>query len=180
MDNARHLYPWMSLDAVNRQLKKLKDIVTYGIIDEIIEKVLVESKLAVDEPSFTISKETVRSRVKRNDKLTKSSKGPSPLLGDIEPFLVEICKQKARMGQPMGMTEGLAMANSIIDGTDHHERMVNFKKGLRLSGDGLEKLGTCSWRLFRKRNKGVRCRYGRHASNKLQRVEHLPKEIEDV
>mmetsp|Transcript_25346 Transcript_25346/g.42114 ORF Transcript_25346/g.42114 Transcript_25346/m.42114 type:complete len:152 (+) Transcript_25346:481-936(+) len=56
---------------------------------------------------------------------SKSSKGAAPPLHNIEPYLVEVCKQKARMGQPMGMTEGLAMANSMIQGTEHQDALKN-------------------------------------------------------
>ena len=42
-------------------------------------------------------------------------KGAATTLVGVEPYIVELCKQKAHMGQPMDMTEGLAMADSIID-----------------------------------------------------------------
>ena len=64
---------------------------------------------------------------------------------------------KAQIGQPMGMTEGLAMINSMIEGTTHQVKMVNFKKRLKCKQDepGLATLGTCYWRNFWKRHSHV-------------------------
>ena len=56
------------------------------------------------------------------------------------------------MGQPMGMSEGLGMANSIIAGTCHELKMIRYKERLHLTGDALHKVGTCFWRNFRKRH----------------------------
>jgi hypothetical protein len=59
------------------------------------------------------------------------------------------------MGQPMGMSEGLGMANSIIAGTCHELKMIRYKERLHLTGDPLHKIGTCFWRNFGKRHASV-------------------------
>ena len=55
-----------------------------------ITTVLEDSGLKVDAPSFTIEKDTVRSRVKAQTDLTKSSCGIATPMDTVEPFLVEL------------------------------------------------------------------------------------------
>ena len=67
-------------------------------LQRVITTVLEESGLKVDAPSFTIAKDTVRSRVKAQTELTKSRCGIATLMASVEPLLVDSCLQKARMG----------------------------------------------------------------------------------
>ena len=69
----------------------------------------------MDAPSFTIAKDTVRSRVKAQTDLTKSSTGIATPMAAVEPLLVELYLQKAQMGQPLGIREGFCFANSLIE-----------------------------------------------------------------
>ena len=57
----------------------------------------------------------------------------------------------------MGMTEGLAMINSMTEGTTHQVKMVNLKKRLKCKQDepGLATLVTSYWCNFRKRHSHV-------------------------
>lgn len=119
------------------EAKKKGSRVKNGCVDQIIKEVLSEAKLDVDDPTFKIPRDTVIARVHRNRSLTNSTPGsPSPL-ALVEPYLVQICLQKALMGQPMGATEGLAMANSIIEDTIHQQKMIDWKIKSGLTGDSL-------------------------------------------
>ena len=130
---------------------------SHGSLERINRKVLADSNLAITEPDFVIPHNTVRSRVKHGADLTQSSLGLVYTLASVEPYLVSICMHKARIGQPMGMTDGIAMINSMIEGTTHQVKLVNFKKLLKCKQDepGLATLGTSYWRNFRKRHSHV-------------------------
>ena len=75
-------------------------MVKRGELQRVIATVLEESGLKVDAPSFTIAKDTVQYRVKAQTDLTKLSCGIATPMATVEPLLVELCLQKARMGQP--------------------------------------------------------------------------------
>ena len=57
-------------------------------LQRVITTVLEESGLEVDAPSFTIAKDTVRSRVKAQTDLTKSSTGIVTYMAAVEPLLI--------------------------------------------------------------------------------------------
>ena len=82
-------------------------VVNRGELQRVITTVLEESGLKVDDPSFTIAKDTVRSRVKAQTDLNKSSCGIATPMATVETLLVELCLQKARMGQSLGIREGI-------------------------------------------------------------------------
>ena len=130
-------------------------VVKRGELQRIITNVLEESGLKVDAPSFTIAKDTVRSRVKAQTDLTKSSCGIATPMATVEPLLVELCLQKARMGQPLGIREGLCFANSIIEGTVHEEAMVYLNKRLNIRESDVSTLGSKYWRNFRRRPEDI-------------------------
>ena len=82
-------------------------MVKRGELQRVITTVLEESGLKVDAPSFTIAKDTVRSCVKAQTDLTKSCTGIVSPMAAVEPLLVQLYLQKAQMGQPLGIIEGL-------------------------------------------------------------------------
>ena len=73
----------------------------------------------------------------------------------VEPLLVQLYPQKAHMGQPIGIIEGLCFANSIIEGTVHEEAMVAWKTQLKLSGSGVSTLVSKYWRNFKRRHDDI-------------------------
>ena len=119
-----------------RSEAKVKGIrLSHGSLESIIRKVLADSNLSITKPNFFIPHNNVRSRVKRGADLIKSSLGVFSPLASVEPYLVSICMHKAQIGQPMGMTEGISMINSMIKGTTHQVTMVNLKKRLKSKQD---------------------------------------------
>ena len=112
-------------------------MVKRGELQRVITTVLEESGLKVDAPSFTIAKDTIRSLVKAQTYLTKSSCGIATPMAAVEPLLVQLYLQKAHMGQPLGIREGIFVANSIIEGTVNEEAVVTWKTQLKICGSGV-------------------------------------------
>lgn len=82
-----------ALNAVTLKFNKLKQTakamgtkLMRGELDSLISTVLIESGLSLDDPSFTISKETVRSRLKGQTNLTKSVAGIESPMAPVEPL----------------------------------------------------------------------------------------------
>ena len=74
--------------------------------------------------SFSISPSTIRSRYKRNNLNPLTPQGtPSPMVA-VEPYLVEVILQLARMRCPINPTTGLYLANSLIEGTELAKNIV--------------------------------------------------------
>ena len=73
----------------------------------------------------------------------------------VEPLLVQLYLQKAQMGQPLGIREGLCFANSIIEVTVHEEAMVMLKTRLNIRGSDVSILGSKYWRNFKRRHEDI-------------------------
>ena len=101
------------------------------------------------------AKDTVRSRVKAQTDLTKSSTGIVTPMATVEPFLVQLYLQRAQMGQPLGIREGLCFENSLIEGTVHGDVVVAWKTRLKLSRSGVSTLGSKYWRNFKRRHENI-------------------------
>ena len=71
---------------------------------------------------------------------------------EIEPVLVELLIQHSRMGAPLGQTKGLLLANSLIDGTVHQQKLIKWQtQTLGMNGRAeLGRLRPSYWKLFRK------------------------------
>ncbi len=50
-------------------------------------------------------------------------RGPTSPLAPVEPLLVDLCIQRAHMGQPLLQSEGIMLVNSIIDGTIYQVKL---------------------------------------------------------
>jgi hypothetical protein len=67
-------------------------------------------------------------------------------MADIEPYAVSIIIQLANMRVPISSSQGLALCNSIIEGTRFQKQVVQFKElNCRTSSP---KLGPAYWRGF--------------------------------
>ena len=89
-------------------------MVKRGDLQRVITTVLEESGIKVDAPSFTIAKDTVRSRVKAQTDLTKSCTGIISPMAAVEPLLVQLYVQKAQMGQLLRIREGICFPNRLL------------------------------------------------------------------
>ena len=103
-----------------------------NVLDVIIPTTLRNSNLDKEAPEFLISHNTVRACITRHRDLSKSKTGTLSSMTAVEPFLVDLYLKKARMGQPMGMSEGLAFANSLIEGTELEEKVIQYKERFKI------------------------------------------------
>ena len=74
----------------------------------------------------------------------------------VEPYLVELIKKLADMRQPITSSQGLQLANSLINNKSTQKTVIEWKsKNCRAykTGDGKIELGEGYWRSFLKRNK---------------------------
>ncbi len=66
--------------------------------------------------------------MKRNKPVCANHSGtPSPM-ASIESHIVALMGQMAKLRQPLNVAEGLALANSLIEGTNWEEDLISFKK----------------------------------------------------
>lgn len=106
-----------------------------------------------------ISSFTVRSRAKRLRTNPLEPQGTvTPMLA-VEPFIVDIIAQLSRMRQPINVTTGLQLANSIIAGTPFQLELEAWKvqhnvHARRTNSDNpaRQQLGWGYWRGFMRRN----------------------------
>ncbi len=86
-----------------------------------LESIIARAKQMYDvEDHIRISKSTICSKCMRTCVQPPVQQGtPSPMLG-IEPHLVKLIIQLARMPCPFNVTSGLVLANSLIAGTPNN------------------------------------------------------------
>ena len=104
--------------------------VKYGLLDSIILDFSKHAKIDNcwnDVPY--ISKDTIRSRVKRGLGLKNvTNNGPDSPLVQLEPVLIKFIKAFNEIRLPLTRSAGLNLARKLIEGTELEERMIKFKK----------------------------------------------------
>jgi hypothetical protein len=83
-------------------------------LDELINKKSKEYKLT----DITICKSLIRQQVKRNKVICQPHSGIKTPMAPIEKYIVTLMEQMAKMQQPLNISEGLSLANSLIEGTE--------------------------------------------------------------
>ncbi len=48
-------------------------------------------------------------------------------MAPVEQYIVSLMHQMAKMRQPLNVSEGLSLANSLVEGTEWEEKIVEFK-----------------------------------------------------
>jgi hypothetical protein len=146
-------------DAANifSELKTMNKLPRGGL-KQIIERAKVENGLE-DEENWTISADSVRSRHRNNIKSSNGmvTRGPTSPLALVEPLPVELCIQRARMGQPLSQSLGILLVNSIIQGTVNQEKLRQFQIGsVKMTNDAgnLGYAGNAYCTACKERNKG--------------------------
>jgi hypothetical protein len=86
----------------------------HGTLATIIGK----AKALCDVEDFTIHPSIIRSRCKRNHINPVVSQGTTLPMAAVEPYLIAIILQLARMRSPINAAMSLHLANSLIQGTD--------------------------------------------------------------
>ena len=128
--------------------KSKKDRVSKGSLVQLIDD--VRRKRNIKEQ---ISPMAIRKRVYRNSLESHHMAGGqvSPLV-KIEPVIVSIIVQMARMRQCLNPSKGLLLVNSLISGTKIQKELIEWKKKNTPNCTGT--VGRGYWRKFMKRNKG--------------------------
>jgi len=144
------------------ELKKLhhnkssKKRLSKGSLKDIIA--MAKAKHGVDE-DVAILPQTVRKRVKRGS--TSGHVGQTSPMTVIEPYLVELILQLSNMRTPITASQGIQLANSLVQNTKYQKLILEWKSknchAYKLSmkcGKETEKvsLGLGYWRSFMKRN----------------------------
>ena len=134
-----------------RTYQKLKPGTTKKMIEEARKKYKVSTK---------VSAKTLMTRYSRN-KLEVKHRGTVSPMAPLEPAILEIAIQKGLMNQPLTVSEGLQLCNSLIKKGSSIERdVISFQQkrgqftltGSRTKNPGCL-LGAGYWYGFRKRNK---------------------------
>jgi hypothetical protein len=105
-----------------------------GLLKEVIEA--ARKKHCIPD-NIVISTATVRQRVKQNN--NKGHKGQTSPMIQVEPYLVELIKKLANMRQPITASQGLQLANSLINNKSTQKTVIEWKsKSCQAykSGDG--------------------------------------------
>jgi hypothetical protein len=72
--------------------------------------------------------------------------------------VVDLCIQRACMGQPLSQSEAILLVNSIINGTIHQAKLHQYQIDiLKMSSDtgNIGIAGSAYWRNFKERNKDI-------------------------
>ena len=117
---------------------------------------MAKAKHGVDE-DVAILPQTVRKRVKRGS--TSGHVGQTSPMTVIEPYLVELILQLSNMRTPITASQGIQLANSLVQNTKYQKLILEWKSknchAYKLSmkgGKETEKvsLGLGYWRSFMK------------------------------
>jgi hypothetical protein len=103
-------------EQVGSSSARLKD----GTLATIIEK----AKALYNVENCTINFSTIRSRCKRNHINPVVSQGTVSPMVAVEPYLIAVILQLARMRSPINATMGLHLANSMIQGMDIEKAII--------------------------------------------------------
>ena len=120
---------------------------TVGTLEKIINEVREEQDI-----SQKISCETIRSRIKRKN-ITGSNQGTYSPITEAKKYIAETIIQIAKIKTPLSVSACIQLANSMISGTTHQRKLVEFMKRRHL--DQTSGLGTAWFRGFIKRNPAV-------------------------
>mmetsp|Transcript_49093 Transcript_49093/g.72938 ORF Transcript_49093/g.72938 Transcript_49093/m.72938 type:complete len:297 (-) Transcript_49093:74-964(-) len=133
--------------------KRVVERMKKGRLDEIIEEVKKNRGLT----SSTISKKMIRSRAEKGNTTVLHPPGWETPLSSIEPKLVAAIRDLRRIGKCLTVSQGLLLANSILEGTEAQKKLIEYKKRINptASEEEVSKFGQVGegyWRNFRKRN----------------------------
>ena len=118
---------------------------------------------------FSISPKLIQSRIRRKKLTVLKTDSQSPM-NPVEPVIKQIVVWKQEAGQPITPAEGLAVVNSLIDGTEVQNKLKEFQRSKQKPPTGV--LSNKYWKLFMRRHKeSLQARKGyRVASNRTEWV----------
>jgi hypothetical protein len=145
----------LELAELNKKKTDKNSRLANGTIAKLIETKSKELNVPKAVAS-TISHRTVRNRLDPNraSKTPKHRGTPSPM-AEIEELVLPIVKGMSRIMQPMQKPQVIALANSLIAGTVHQEKLIKWKKvhAPHQTGEKCGKVGEGWYAGFMKRYK---------------------------
>ena len=127
--------------------KKRKDgRIAKGTLENIIKAVSVEQNL-----TETILPNSIRQRFYRKKLTIRHKGGQVSPLDRIEPSIIRIILQMARIRQSITPSRGLRLVNSLIDKMPIQEVLIQWKR--KYPNDSLGTVGIGYWNRFIKRHK---------------------------
>lgn len=132
--------------AVMKKHKRIGTRVRKGTLELIIKK--VSKKMEIKD---TILPATIRQRYYRKHIVSHHVGGHISPLNSIEPTIIEIILQMARIRQSITPSKGLMLVNSLIKGMPIQKELIKWKK--KFSNDTLGTVGKGYWDRFIIRNK---------------------------
>jgi hypothetical protein len=127
-----------------------------NVLNGTLKKIVNEEEKKAGLSVYTISLDTVRSRVKRGNLSAYNENQQSPIL-DIEALICEFCICLGKMGGPLTKTTVIELINGLASGTDLEQKIVVCKiRKLNC----IEKLGTAWYKGFLHHYKHVLTRKG--------------------
>ena len=134
--------------AINYQAARAANggVLKRGTFKKIHDTVMADLQL-----NFTIKQKTIISRLNRNSLSVNKQNNKTTPLFQIESLLLQISLWKQDAGQPITPSEGIALANSLIDGKPIQEKLKTFQSSIRAAPTG--SVSAKFWQQFIKRNK---------------------------
>ena len=122
-----------------------------------LENLITKKKLEYCLEDVTVTKSCIRKRLTRKRLICARNPGSASPMKPVEEYLVSIFNQMAKMRQPLCISEGLALANSLVAGTKWEKEIFHFKtkrgwNQFDKEGNKKELLGNKWYKGFWKRN----------------------------
>jgi hypothetical protein len=86
----------------------------------------VKKKVAFQLTDVDVTKSCIRQRIQKKITSAKHCGTKSPA-AELEEYIVSILQQMAKMRQPLNVSEGLNLANALVDGTEWEQKVTEFK-----------------------------------------------------
>jgi hypothetical protein len=91
-----------------------------------LERFIEEKKAEKGLTNVCISKSCIRQCFRNNIVSAKHCGTPSPM-APIEQYIVSLMQQMTKMHQALNVSEGLSLANFLVEGTEWENKIVEFK-----------------------------------------------------
>jgi hypothetical protein len=92
-----------------------------------LSKLIEQKKEAHQLTNVDVSCSLIRQRVRKNKPICPPHAGTESPMAPVEKYIVSLMEQMAKMRQPLNISEGLSLANSLVEGTEWEKAIVDFK-----------------------------------------------------
>ena len=114
------------------------------------DDVLIRHKLNELDPHYSVSKSSIDSRIRRKSLVVNEYNNQQSPIAEVEPVLLQIVLWKQAACQPITPTEGLELANLLIDNKPLQQKLRDLQISIRKSPSGI--LSRKYWTQFMKRH----------------------------